>query len=62
MTDSQYLCNAIDLIVEREEANDYICEQLHSIPKEFEICANDCQNLNRNCVLRFLEHYKEEEK
>lgn len=62
MTDSQYLCNALDFIVEREEENDYICEKLHDIPQEFEICARDCQNINRNCVLRFLEHYKEAEK
>ncbi len=62
MKDSQYLCNAIDFIVEREEDGDFICEQLHDIPEEFEICASDCQNLNRICILRFLKHYKEAEK
>lgn len=43
MTDSQYLTNAVDFIVEREQDNDYICERLHEIPKEFEICAKTAQ-------------------
>ena len=58
MTDSQYLDKALDFIVEREQADDYICCALHNIPEEFEICANDCKNLCRNCILRFLEHYE----
>lgn len=62
MTDSQYLDNALDFIVEREEADDYICESLHEIKEEYEVCANDCQNMNRNCVLRFLRHYREDKK
>ena len=61
MTDSQYLSKALDFIVEREKDNDYICEKLHEIPDEFVLCSKDCQNLCRNCVLRFLEHYKNEE-
>ena len=58
MTDSQYLDNALDFIVEREQDGDYICCALHDIPKEYKICSEDCQNLCRNCVLRFLENYK----
>ncbi len=58
MTDSQYLDRAIDFIAKREEASDYICCALHAIPKEYDICANDCENINRNCVLRFLKNYK----
>ncbi len=58
MTDSQYLDKALDFIVEQEEVNDYICTELHDIPEELKVCAKDCQNLNRNCVLRFLKHYK----
>lgn len=61
LIDNNYLANAVDFILEREQDNDYICERLHEIPKEFEICANDCQNMCRNCVLRFLENYKTEE-
>ena len=59
MTDTEYMQRAIAFIVEREEDDDHICETLHNIPEEFEICARDCQNLDRFCVLRFLEHYKE---
>lgn len=58
MTDSQYLDKALDFIVEREKDDDYICCALLDIPKEHEICSEDCQNLCRNCVFRFLENYK----
>ena len=58
MTDSQYLDSALDFIVEREERDDYICSELLEIPEEYEMCRRDCQNLCRNCVLRFLENYK----
>lgn len=54
MTDSKYLDVALDFIVEREESDDYICERMHDIPEEFDICASDCQNLDRICVLRYL--------
>ena len=54
MTDSQYLDVALDLIVAREEDGDYICTSLHEIPEELEICARDCKNLIRICVLRYL--------
>lgn len=60
MTDSQYLDKALDFIVEQEESNDYICTRLHEIPEEYEVCAKDCQNLDRICVLRFLKRYKNE--
>lgn len=54
MTDSQYLAVALDFIVEREGRDDYICERLHDIPEEYKVCARDCQNLDRICVLRYL--------
>lgn len=57
MTDSQYLDKALDFIVEQEKENDYICERMLEIPEEYEVCVNDCQNLNRICVLRFLKRY-----
>lgn len=60
MTDSQYLDKALDFIVEQEKENDYICTRMLVIPEEYEVCAKDCQNLNRNCVLRFLKRYKNE--
>lgn len=61
MTDTQYLDKALDFIVEREQSGDYICCTLHENPEEEEICAKDCKNLCRNCVLRFLENYKKRE-
>lgn len=60
MTDSQYLNKALDFIVEQEEDDDYICTRMLEIPEEYEVCVNDCQNLNRICVLRFLKRYKNE--
>lgn len=60
MTDSQYLDKALDFIVEQEKENDYICTRMHEIPEEYEVCANDCQNLDRICVLRFLKRYNNE--
>ena len=60
MIDSQYLDKALDFIVEQEKENDYICTRMHEIPEEYEVCANDCQNLDRICVLRFLKRYNNE--
>ena len=61
ISDKELLDRAIDFIVWREEENDYICEELHKIPEEFKLCAEDCQNLDHWCVLRFLMHYKPKE-
>ena len=52
---------ALDFIVEREESNDYICEELLSIPNEAVYCADNCQNLNKECIKRFLKHYEKSE-
>lgn len=54
----QELDKALDFIVEREEDNDYICEILHD--KDFDVCADTCRNLNKDCVLRFLKYYNKE--
>ena len=56
------LDKALDFIVEREESNDYICEELLSIPNEAVYCADNCQNLNKECIKRFLKHYEKNEK
>lgn len=58
LSDSQYLDRALDFIVEREKSDDYICSVLAGYPEDNDICKNDCQNLCRICVLRFLKHYK----
>lgn len=52
------LNKALDFILEREESNDYICEILLSIPDEGNYCENNCQNLKKECVKRFLKHYE----
>lgn len=54
------LGKALDFIVETQEENDYICEQMC---EEFlSYCANNCQNLNKECVKLFLEKvYKKDE-
>ena len=43
---------AIDFIVETQESNDYICEQMMDYDDNY--CANNCQNLNSECVKLFL--------
>ena len=45
---------AINLILEQNEGQDFICEELHKISKEFEFCSTHCQNLSKECVMRFL--------
>ncbi len=59
MTDSQLLDKALDFIVKRERNDDYICAGLFDFPEENKICAENCEGLNRDCVLRFLKHYKQ---
>ena len=60
MTNLQYLERALDFIVEQEEDNDYICEKLHEIPEMLEVCMENCKNLCRDCVLRFLKHCRKD--
>ena len=50
----ELLVKALDFIVETQEENDYICEQM---VEEYvgDYCANNCQNLNKECVKLFLE-------
>lgn len=43
---------AIDFIVETQSSNDYICERM--IDYNGNYCANNCQNLNSECVKLFL--------
>lgn len=49
----ELLNEAISFIVEREEADDFICEQmLDSEARAW--CSQNCQNLRDECVLKFL--------
>ena len=55
------LGKALDFIVEREKSNDYICEKLLFVHGEAVYCAYNCQNVNKECVIRFLKHYEKSE-
>ena len=50
----ELLGKALDFIVETQEENDYICEQMCE-EDVGDYCANNCQNLNKECVKLFLE-------
>ena len=55
------LDKALDFIVETQEENDYICEQMFE-GAVGDYCANNCQNLNKECVKLFLEKvYRKDE-
>ena len=55
MTQDQLLNKALDFIVETQESNDYICEQMMTEEAVGDYCANNCQNLNKECVKLFLQ-------
>ena len=58
MKSEELLDNAVDYIYEVVYGQDWICEALLDIPEEEKICSAYCQNLCKDCVLRFLKHYK----
>lgn len=47
------LDKALDFIVETQESNDLICEQMLE-SKHGDWCANNCTNLRKECVVKFL--------
>lgn len=55
------LDKALDFIVETQEDNDYICEKMSEFSDEWDYCVNNCQNLKKECVIRFLKHYEKSE-
>lgn len=58
----ELLGKALDFIVETQEENDYICEQMCEDDYVGDYCAQNCQNLNKECVKLFLEKvYKKDE-
>jgi len=62
MEATELLDKALDFIVETQEENDYICEQMCEDYVVGDYCANNCQNLNKECVKLFLEKvYKKDE-
>lgn len=57
----ELLDKALDFIVETQKDNDYICEQMvEELVDDY--CAENCQNLNKDCVKLFLKKvYKKDE-
>ncbi len=47
---------AVDYIFELVDGFDGVCEELHKVPEELEYCGNNCQNLNKDCVVRLLKN------
>ena len=59
MTDKDYLDKALALIVElTEDDPSFMCEKLHEIEGECQFCANNCENFDRFCLMRYLQYYK----
>jgi len=58
MTQEQLLDNAIDYIYSLVQYDDWICEKMLDISEEEAICSESCENMNKECILRFLKHYK----
>lgn len=58
LSQPQLLDNAIDYIYSLVQYDDWICEKLLDIQEEAEICENTCENMKKECILRFLKHYK----
>ena len=60
MKTEQLLDNAINYIYELVAEDDWICEELLVIPEEEKICSTTCHGLCKDCIIRFLKHYKKE--
>lgn len=58
MNSEELLDKAIDYIYDLVQDDDYICEALMDIPEEEKFCAAYCQCLCKDCIVRFLKHYK----
>ena len=52
--EDRYLDAAIDTIIEVWGDDSVICEHLIENEDETKICASECQNLTRDCVIRYL--------
>ena len=52
------LDKALDFLLETQQDNDYVCCILGDRNKEEnDYCANNCTNMNKECILRFLKYY-----
>lgn len=52
--EDRYLDAAIDAIIEAWDDDCVICERLIDNKDETKICASECSNLTRDCVIRYL--------
>lgn len=60
MSTKKILQNAISFIIELWGEQDTFCETLVNIPEEEKICEKNCNNVNEECVKRFLKYYKKQ--
>lgn len=57
----ELLNNAVSMLKDIYEDDDYFCTMLLDIDEEAKICEKCCDNLNEKCILRYLKHYKKEQ-
>lgn len=57
------LDNAVSMLKDIYEDDDYFCERLLDIPEEEKICEVYCdkEGVQCDCILRYLKHYKKEQ-
>ena len=58
MSTEELLQKAIDFIIELCGEEGTFCETLVNIPEEEKICEKNCNNVNAECVRRYLKYYK----
>lgn len=59
-TTNQLLDNAVDLLYNIFSDDDIFCSRLVQIPEENKIYSEQCENLNKNCILRYLKYYEKD--
>lgn len=59
-TANQLLDNAVDLLYNMFSDDDIFCCKLLEIPEEERICSEQCENLNKDCILRYLKYYEKD--
>ena len=58
MKSEDLLEHAVEYIYELVNQDDWICTELLEIPEESDICKQTCDNLCKDCIIRFLKRYK----
>lgn len=52
------LDNAVEILKDTYEDDDYFCTRLLDIDEEAKVCENNCKNLKKECIIRYLKRYK----